>query len=197
MKTKKVLLLALLALVLLTALGGGIYWSQLPIPKESNPAVESIERFYRAYFRHYQADPLQKTKGPTPAFSSDFAAVSKKNVEACAATAVEGPCGWGANGDIYFDSQEYDPALSYENSRMKISELRPGEVTASFNVYPSDTKAGTHYDRTMVFKLVQAEGQWVVDDILIEGKSQRQEIEEETRALSKAPLLPGKLEKTK
>jgi hypothetical protein len=75
---------------------------------------------------------------------------------------------------------------------MKISELRPGEVTASFNVFPSDTKAGTFYDRTMVFKLVQAEGQWVVDDILIEGKSQRQEIEEETRALSKAPAPPGK-----
>jgi hypothetical protein len=121
----------------------------------------------------------------------------KKNAEACAATAIEGPCGWGANGDIYFNSQEYDPALTYENSRMKISELSPGEVTASFNVYPSDTKAGTFYDRKLVFKLVQAEGQWVVDDILIEGKSQRQEIEEETRALSKAPVLPGKLEKTK
>ena len=200
MKASKALATGLLALGLLAALGGVVYWyqpqSQSQNPKGPAPAAEIIDRFYRDYFRHYQTDPQQKTKGPTPPFSSGFIASLKQNAQVCSATAVEEPCGWGAGGDVYFQSQEYDPALTYESSRIKISELNPGEVRASFNVYPSDTKAGTFYDRTLVYKLVQAEGKWVVDDILVDGKSMRHEMEEETRAFSKLPTRPSGANKT-
>ncbi len=192
MKANKVLLGALLALAVLAATGGGIYWSQLSVPVGPASAAETIERFYRDYFRHYKADPMQKTKAPVPPFSSSFIASLAENARVCAQKAGTELCGWGAGGDVYFDSQEYEPTLTYESSRMKIVELKPGEVSASFNVYPSLKDAGTFYDRTLVFKLVQAEGKWVVDDMLAGGKSQRQAMEAETRAFSKAPEQPGK-----
>lgn len=187
MNSRKMVKPALLALTLAAALGGAALWTRFRSPAGPATAAETIERFYRDYFRHYQADPRRDTKAPTPPLSRSFITSLEENARVCALKAGTDVCGWGADGDVYFDSQEYDPALTYENSRLKISEPDPGEVAATFNVYPSLTNAGTFYDRTLVFKMVREADKWVVDDLLVGGKSRRHEMEEETRAFLTAP----------
>ncbi len=120
-----------------------------------------------------------KIPRPTLALSKSFRVEVKKNKEICAQYA-SGPCGWGADGDEYLDAQEYEANLSYESSGMSIAEIGPNLFQVTLNVYPSVKDAGDYYQRTIIYKMVNENGAWVVDDVMYaDGVSTRKKMAEE------------------
>ena len=129
----------------------------------SQSPAATVRTFYEAY--------LGNDAGKTPtaarseiAMSKSFSEAIRRNAEICRKY-VEGPCGWGADGDEYLDAQETDPKLTYESSGITIKEIRPDTVQVKLNVYPSIKDAKRFYDRTITFKMVREKGAWVVDDV--------------------------------
>src|ERR1044071_2734347 len=82
-------------------------------------AKEVIESFYKGY--------LNGAKTPTLAFSKSFNELVTKNDAVCKAKAGSDVCGWGADGDIFFDAQEYKPE-SYEKAGLRVKESTVGKV---------------------------------------------------------------------
>ncbi|HNW45768.1 MAG TPA: hypothetical protein PKI19_14815, partial [Elusimicrobiales bacterium] len=128
-----------------------------------------IEDFYKAYLSR-PAGPAKPMDLP---FSRSFLELKKNNSAACAAYAGTDICGWGADGDIYLDTQEYDPGLNYKNSGFKAVEAKPGVIDVAFNVYPGEKKQPAYYDKKLRYLLVKEGGAWVVDDLLAAGRSAR------------------------
>ena len=149
-------------------------------------AVATVRDFYRQYLAYDYAKTPQAPR-PTMAFSTAFLREVTKTEAACHQYG-EGPCGWGASGDEYLDTQESDPALSYSNSRITVREIAPGKVQVKLNVYPSVKDAGNYYDKTMTYKMVVENGSYVVDDIAYsDGISTRKRLSEERKQLLAFP----------
>jgi hypothetical protein len=147
-------------------------------PAEGNikTATETIQAFYTGYL-NYRATP--DTKHPVIAMSKSFAKAVTKNANICAAYATS-ICGWGADGDVYLDTQETDPELNYANSRIKISEVKPNWIQVKLNVYPSDKNENGFYDKTITYQMVKEEGRWQVDDVMYaDGISTRKKMADE------------------
>ncbi|HLY96468.1 MAG TPA: hypothetical protein VKO66_04570, partial [Sideroxyarcus sp.] len=84
------------------------------------------------------------------------------------------------DGDEYLDTQEIDPNLSYLNSRIRFKLIKPNLVQVRLNVYPSIKDANGYYDRTITYKVVNENGNWVVDDVMYsDGVSTRQKMADE------------------
>ncbi len=103
----------------------------------------------------------------------------EKNKEVCKRKAGTDICGFGADEDIYLDSQERDPKLTFKTAHFSASESKSGEVEVHFNVYPSIKDKGGYYKRKIVFKMMKEADRWVVDDIFYGGKSARKQIADE------------------
>ena len=144
-------------------------------------AKNTIEKFYRSYLD----TPSITAKKPSPSFSPSFRALLKKDEETCKKYAGSDICGWGADGNVYLDAQEYDPHLTYRSSGIEITEAEPGKVKVNLNVYPSLKGANDSYKRSLVFVMVKTKGAWAVDDILSHGSSARKEMQEEIELYSK------------
>ncbi|MFZ4715232.1 MAG: hypothetical protein ACOYL6_16030 [Bacteriovoracaceae bacterium] len=144
-------------------------------PKKSllkTPEQKVIEDFYRGYF-------VDKSRLNHLPFSKSFNQLVSKNAKICEKYAGTDVCGWGADGDLYLHAQEYDPNLSFENSKFQIEQSKSGLVVVRFNIYPSITDAGNFYDREFQFVMIQEEGKWVVDDMIADGESSRKLMEDE------------------
>lgn len=164
MRTRKVATLLLLLIFQAPA------WGQTP--------VELLQRFYRAYLGYVQGEATSGTS-PELRFSRAFEKLRARNAKICASHA-SGVCGFGADGDIYLDTQESDPDLSYDNSGIVFRNLGNNRVEVTLNVYPSEKTKPDFYQRRIDYRLVWEEGAWVVDDILYGGKrSARQGMREE------------------
>lgn len=149
---------------------------------EQKSAVESVQDFYKQYL-DYDFKNTPDIPRPAIRLSKAFAATVAKS-EAYCRKYGEGPCGWAADGDAYLDTQEFDPQLSYSNSRISIKEIAPGRVQVKLNVYPSLEKAGDYYDRTITYKMVAEDGRYAVDDIAYtDGISTRKRLVEERKRL--------------
>lgn len=149
-----------LTLILAALLHGCAY-----VAKGDSP-TEVITDFYRAYLPW--ATTL-KGKAPTVRFSKDFQEVIKKNQDVCAKHAKGEICGWGGNGDVFLDAQDFEP-VSFEAAGTQVTEVAPGRVRARFNIFPKAQKASERYIRDVTFVMVHENGHWVVDDIYYDGK---------------------------
>lgn len=145
------------------------------IAADHTTAVATVQDFYRRYLS-FDYFKTPKTTRPTLRFSRAFlqevdrtAAVCKKH--------EEGPCGWGADGDEYLDSQEVDPALTYANSEISIVATAIGRVRVQLDVYPSAKDAGDYYRKVITYKMVRERGSYVVDDVAYsDGISMRKKL---------------------
>jgi hypothetical protein len=154
--------------------------SSLPVhaaPSKSAPAT--IEGFYRKYL-----GTAHKEKLSLP-FSKSFRALQKEDAAACNKFAKGDICGFGADGDVYLDAQDYDPKLTYAGAGFKATEADQGKVTATFNLFPSDKTQGDANKRTIVFVMVKEKGAWAVDDILTRGESSRKQLRDEISNIQK------------
>lgn len=149
---------------------------------EGKSAVATIQDFYKRYIGYEHS----RTPGDNPpglALSRAFLAEIKETDALCQKYG-EGPCGWGADGDEYLDTQEVDPGLSYSNSGIAISEISHGRVQVKLNVYPSEKGAGRYYQKTITFSMIQENGSYVADDIAhSDGISTRKILSDERREL--------------
>ena len=118
-------------------------------------AQDTIEQFYRAY--------LPTLKGEPP-MSKSFKALIAKNSMMCAKYNPNEVCGFGASGDPYLNAQEYEDGMTLQNTGAAIKESKPGYVTITLNVYPSE-KDAKFYTRTINYHLIWENGAWVVDDM--------------------------------
>lgn len=146
-------------------------------------ARQTVERFYQGYLGFAgTAANRQLALG----YSESMRELLAENARICE-RAADGPCGWGADGDPYLDSQESQPDLSFESSGFRALESSAGEVTVSFNVYPSQTDAVDFYQKTFTYRLVLEGDQWVVDDIVYPtGSSARAIIKQENQDVGDA-----------
>lgn len=163
----KILVLFLAALTSLSAQAAG---------GKSAPAT--IEAFYRKYL----GSAKKELNLP---FSRSFRALQKEDTAACKKFAGSDICGFGADGDVYLDAQDFDPKLTYASAGFKATEAEPGKVTASFNLFPNDKASGDENKRTIVFAMVKEKGAWVVDDILTRGESARKQLRDEISSWQK------------
>lgn len=146
---------------------------------ESSP-VDTVSKFYSDYLA-YSHQEMPNGPRPKMEFSRDFSSVVNHSNVTCKKVA-DYPCGWGADGDEYLDSQEIDPILTYQNSGIVVSETTPGIVNVKLNVYPSIKNAGNYYLKSITYKMVQESGRWVVDDVIYtDGKSTKQVLAEEAK----------------
>jgi hypothetical protein len=128
-------------------------------------AKDIIESFYKAYLN---ADFVGSTKLPALEFSKSFNRLVEKNTKICVEKASTDICGWGADNNIYFDAQEYDPE-NYKKAGLMVKDNGSGKILVKMNIYPSAKKPEAlndpYYDRSFTFRMVLEGGSWVVDDI--------------------------------
>jgi hypothetical protein len=127
-----------------------------------SPPEEVVQSFYESYLEKL-GDPAVKPK-PNMPFSVEFQSAIEEHERVCKLYA-SGICGFGANGDIYLDSQEYEKGLTLSNAGFHVSEGPEGIVTVKLNVYPSISTKDGYYDRVVSLKLIFESGEWVVDDL--------------------------------
>ncbi len=176
MKSPKVLIVIGLVAVLAALL---LYYPQKMGEEPKIPAgttsIELIENFYRQYLA---ADNQGKLSMHLP-FSESFQHMIEQNNQLCQEKAKEDVCGWASDGFVYLNIQEVDPALNFANSNFKISSPSPTIVDVEIDIQPS-AKRNTEYSKRKFRYLMKLEDdRWVVDDVLQNGVSARQLMQEE------------------
>jgi hypothetical protein len=145
---------------------------------ELKTAHETVREFYQHYLNfNYQATPTAPS--PTLKFSNKFNEAIVTHNAICEKY-VDGICGWGAEGDVYLNTQETDPKLNYKNSNIKITPTSSNIIHVKLNVYPSEEDTDGYYIRVINYKMIQENGIWVADDIIYEdGISSRKRMEDQ------------------
>lgn len=142
---------------------------------EARPA-EVVAAFYRDYLDHLGK---RREAKPELRYSQGFAGAVAENHATCERYA-DGVCGFGADGDVYLDSQEYEAGISWSSAGVRVVEQPRGTVVVSLNVYPSLAQHRDYYDKRISFRMTFEDGEWVVDDILYaDGVSSRQRMQDE------------------
>jgi len=148
------------------------------------PAQALLTDFYKDYLSQDGTKP----RVPRIHFSKSFQSLINANKRLCDAKAGTDVCGWGANGDVFLNTQESDPKLTYENSEISITEAPNSKLIVVLNVYPSlkSKKDRAFYTRRLSYLTFFEEDRWVVDDILMDDKfSAREAISREMAELQK------------
>jgi hypothetical protein len=145
---------------------------------EAIGARDTIYYFYKSYFSNLNAGANAKINPVELVYSKSFAREISRNKELCKRFPDE-ICGWGADGDIYLDAQDYGDNLNFANSRLKVSESPGGFVHVSFVLFPSD-KQVQDGERHISYKMIFESNKWVVDNILYgKNASARNQIKSE------------------
>ena len=153
------------------------------VANEPLNALSSVKAFYKKLLSYKYAS---HTIRPEMKFSTSLAAEVQKNSDICKKYAPGDVCGWGANGDIYLDTQEIDPILSYKNSGIKLKEIAAGTIEVKLNVYPSE--GSPYYDKTIIYKMKKENNMWVADDIAYgDGRSARAYMKKENASYTDKP----------
>ena len=145
-------------------------------------ASDMIQKFYQSYM------DFKKTKNNKPPqlpFSKSFRELIKKNEKLCKLKAKGEICGFGADADIYLETQDTDDKFNFKTSKFRIFEAEPGDVDVYFDVEPSLNKPVGTNDKKIHFKMIEENGKWVVDEIIYDKTSARQSIETEMLILQK------------
>ena len=143
---------------------------------EKQQQVDLIASFYKDHLS--QPDKQQASQLPANSFySRDLEALVEANAQLCdSLSRGDDICGYGADGDVFLQTQETAPNLDFERSGFKAVRAADGVVDVSFNVYPDMGKA---YDRKLRYLLVREKAGWRVDDVQYNGSSMRQDIQRE------------------
>lgn len=149
---------------------------------EKQQQLDLITNFYKDHLA--RPDQRQASQVPQGSFySKELEALVDANNQLCyALSRGDDVCGYGADGDVFLDTQEVSPSLDFERAGFKVERVGENTVEASFNVYPD---MGAAYERQIRYTLVQDEEKgWRVDDMLLsQGRSMREEIQQENDAI--------------
>lgn len=131
--------------------------------------VDTLHAFYKRYLDlDHRPNAVQKAgvSPPNLPFSKRFNAEVEENTRVRCKD-EDGPCGWGADTDVYLDTQEIDPLLRYVNSGFEIKAIDARTVQVRFNVYPSekDDESKAFYTKLVTYRMISEDGRWVVDDL--------------------------------
>ena len=149
--------------------------TQVLIAKDVASAKDKVTSFYKSYFIW---KPSSKTPKPKMKYSKGFRELVAKDAKLCKQKAGTDICGWGADFDIYFDSQENDDDLTFEKAHARVDEPKAGEVVVQFDLFPSQ-KGEEKGSRKISFRMIQEGGTWVVDDIVYAEGTARKMIQDE------------------
>jgi hypothetical protein len=164
--------------IAVTLIAAALFSTNIASISESKPSIKTIQDFYIRYLNDDNRK-MPNIERPPIAMSNSFREAIEKNARICAANVI-GPCGWGTDGDEYLATQETDPGLNYLNSGITFIEIEPDMVQVKLNVYPSAKEANGYYNKTITYKMVKENGNWVVDDVSYsDGISIRKVMEDE------------------
>lgn len=133
--------------------------------RDPRPAKEIVIGFYQAY--------MNKTPGRLThmKYSEAFYKLFEEHHTVCKIKNENDKCSWNSDRDIYLDTRSIDPKLNFQNSQFSANESEPGKVNIEFKIYKTVHRLGLF--------MIQAEGEWVVDDIYYNGRSTRQRLRHE------------------
>ena len=140
---------------------------------EQQQQVDLIADFYKNHFA--QLEKTQASQLPAGSFySRELEALVEANSQLCdSLSRGDDICGYGADGDVFLQTQEAAPHLDIERAGFKAERVEDGMVDVSFNVYPD---MGKSYERKLRYLLVKETAGWRVNDVLYNGGSMRQDI---------------------
>lgn len=148
---------------------------------EKQQQLDLITDFYRDHLA--RPEVRQASQLPSGTFySKELEALVDANLQLCdSLSRSDDVCGYGADQDVFLQTQEAAPTLDFDRSSFRVSRVGDNLIEATFNVYPD---MGTAYDRQIRFALVREDDGWRVDDMLLpQGRSMRQEIQQENDAI--------------
>lgn len=140
-------------------------------------ALETVEQFYRSYLGLSNSKP----RNAHPPFSKSWQELIRKNEQVCRRKAGSGICGAYAHGDMYLDSQEWSADLNFANSGFRADEIKPGRIYVRFMLFPQYKDAKMRSSRTLTYLMIEEDGRWVVDDIVMRNRSTKESIRQETQ----------------
>lgn len=151
---------------------------------EKQQQIDLITEFYKDHLSR----PDQRQAAQVPAgtfYSKALEELVDANNQLCyALSRGDEICGYGADGDVFLDTQEVPPSLDFERAGFKVERTGENTVEASFNVYPD---MGAAYERQIRYTLVFDEDKgWRVDDMHFsqgQGRSMREELQQENDAV--------------
>ncbi|MTV41048.1 hypothetical protein [Duganella radicis] len=137
------------------------------------------------FYKDHLARPETRQASQLPSgsfFSKELEALVDANLQLCdSLSRGDDICGYGADGDVFLDTQEVSPTLDFERAHFKVERAGDNIIEASFNIYPD---MGAAYERKVRFVLVDEDNGWRVDDMLYaQGRSMRQELQRENAAV--------------
>jgi len=148
-------------------------------PQDDSPrtALETVEQFYRSYLSLANNKP----RDTHPPLSKAWQELVAKNEEVCRKKAGSGVCGVYSHGDVYLDSQEWSTDLNFANSGFRADEITPGKIYVRFMLFPHYREAQMKGSRTLTYLMVEEDGRWVVDDIVMRNRSTKQSMRDEIK----------------
>lgn len=148
-------------------------------PTDDSPktALETVEQFYRSYLTLSNKTP----RNAHPPLSKAWQELVAKNEEVCRKKAGSGICGVYSHGDVYLDSQEWSADLTFANSGFRADEITPGRIYVRFMLFPQYREAQMKSPRTLTYLMIEEDGRWVVDDIVMRNRSTKQSMRDEIR----------------
>ena len=132
------------------------------------PEVETMTDFYKCYLdfsikKHPKTTAEKFCQEKTPIFSADARQLLEENRSFCAKIAPNEICGFGADGDIFLDAQDYADGLNFEKSRFKAESLKNHEVEVKFDIFPGEKPEVS--ETKIRFKMVHEKTGWKIDDM--------------------------------
>jgi hypothetical protein len=141
-------------------------------------ARDAIQKFYEKRLS-FHWDGASDARPPELAFSKAFQSELKTNADICAGFEDE-VCGFGADGDIYLDAQDFDDNLTPQKAGLQVRELKDGSIEARFKLFPVSAPQDL---RIVRYRMVDEGGAWVVDDMIYaDGRTARGMMQEENQA---------------
>jgi len=128
---------------------------------DQKSAIGTVRDFYKQYLNSSSEGRSSIALPKSKSFALEIA----KNEDLCAKYG-DGPCGWGADFDVYLCAQDVDPALNYANSGIWSREISKNTVEVRLNAYPSAKDAGNIYKCKIIYHMVLEDDAYVVDDIV-------------------------------
>lgn len=141
----------------------------------SKSALQTVSEFYHQYL-----NPNAKPKVNDLPYSQSLQRDIATNEAICKKYA-DGPCGWGADRDLYLDAQESDPKLNDRNANLHFTAKPGNMIEVTFDLFPYD-KPDNREHRTMQLKMIEENHAWVLDDIIFQYTgSERKNMQEENK----------------
>jgi hypothetical protein len=147
---------------------------------EKQQQLDLITNVYKDHLSRLEV--RQASQMPAGFYSHELESLVTANSHLCdSLSRGDEICGYGADGDVFLDTQETGPGLDFEKSGFKAERSGDDAVEVSFNVYP---ERGEAYARRLTYQLVREGSGWRVDDVrFANGATMRQEIGRENEAV--------------